>query len=133
MLMPKISITAILLVAVLAIVAGYGALTYPKTEAIINISFGIGAESKTAEFDLSMLHDNAKIEVSITSGTALWNAKLISGNQTVWTHAASQGMQTAYASEWVHASPGHYKLVFSTIGFSSLVGEVKVTTKGGPW
>jgi hypothetical protein len=131
--MPKLSTPAILLVVVLVVIAGYSALTYPKTDATISVSFGIGAESKTVEFDLPTLHDQAQIEVRITSGTALWNAKLFSGNQTVWTHAASQGVQTAYASEWVNISPGHYKLVFSTIGFGSLVGEVKVTTKGGPW
>ena len=131
--MPKISAPLILLAVVILAAAGYGALTYPKTVADINVQFSIGAESKTVEFDLPPLHDEYNVEVSVTSGNALWNARLIQGNATVWSHAASQGVQTAYQSGWLSAKPGHYKFTFSTIGFGSLVGEVKVSTRGGFW
>jgi hypothetical protein len=131
--MPRISVTAVLVVAVLIVVGGYAALTYLRVVASFPVSFTIGAESKTVEFDLPLLHDEMQVEVRVTSGTALWTAQVVSGNETVWSHSASQGGQTTYQSEWVSASPVHYKLVFRTIGFGSLEGEVKVSTKGGPW
>ncbi len=131
--MLKISPTIILVIVVLASVIGYGALTYPKVIVSIPVSFTIGAESKTMEFDLPPLHDELQVEVSVSSGTALWTARIGSGNETVWVHSASQGGQTTYQSGWISASPRHYKIVFGTIGFGSLVGEVKVMTKGGLW
>jgi hypothetical protein len=131
--MPRISVAVIIVAAVFVAVIGYGALTYPRTVASIPVSFTIGAESKTVEFDLPLLHDEMQVEVSVKSGAALWTAKVVSGNVTIWTHSASQGGQTAYESGWVSASPQHYKFVFGTIGFGSLVGEVRVSTKGGPW
>ena len=131
--MPKISPITVLVVVVLAAVLGYGAWTYPRTVTIIPVSFNFGAESKSVEFDLPPLHDEVQVEVSIKSGAALWTARITSGNASKWTHSASQSGQTSYQSGWVSVSSGHYKFVFGTIGLGSLTGEVKVTTKGGPW
>lgn len=131
--MPKVSAPIILFLVALIVVGGYVALTYPKTVANIPVSFKIGAESKTVEFDVSPLHDKCYIEVSVTSGNALWGAKLVSGNVTVWSHSASQGSQTSYRSGWFTIQSGHYTFTFNTIGFGSLEGVVIVQTKGGPW
>jgi hypothetical protein len=131
--MPKISPTTILLIIILAAGGGYIALTYPRSVGNITVSFSIGAESKTVEFDLPPLHDEFQVNVSVKSGNAIWNARLVSGNLTVWSHTASQGVQTSYQSGWVSAQPGHYRFTFSTIGFGSLVGDAEVTTRGGLW
>jgi hypothetical protein len=131
--MSKISAPIIILVVVFLVAGGYGALTYPKTAANIPFSFKIGAESKTVEFDVSPLQSKYFVEVSITNGNALWGAKLVSGNMTVWSHSASQGSQTSYQSGWLSINPGHYTFTFSTIGFGSLDGVLTLQAKGGLW
>jgi hypothetical protein len=131
--MPKKSTPIILIIIVLAAVGGYAALTYPKTTVNIPVSFKIGAESKTVEFDVPPLHEKYYVEVKVTNGNALWNAKLLSGSTTMWSHSASQGSQTSYQSGWQIIEPGHYVFTFSTIGFGSLDGTVTLQTKGGLW
>jgi hypothetical protein len=131
--MPKVSAPIILLIAAMLLAGGYAALTYPKTIVNIPVSFKIGAESKTVEFDVPPLQDKYNVEVSVTNGNALWGAKIVSGNVTVWSHSASQGSQTSYQSGWLSIKPGHYTFTFGTIGFGSLEGLVTVQTKGGLW
>ena len=131
--MPRVSVPLLLVLVALIIVGGYAVLTYPKTVATIPVSFKFGAESKTIEFDVSSLQDKYNVDVSVISGNALWGAKLVSGNVTVWNHAASQGSQTSYQSGWLVIPPGHYTFTFGTIGFGSLEGVVTLQTKGGFW
>jgi hypothetical protein len=131
--MQKISTPIILLLAALIIGGGYAVVTYPKTAANIPVSFKIGAESKTIDFEVTPLHDKFDIQVSVTNGNALWGAKLVSGNMTIWSHSASQGSQTSYQSGWLPIQPGHYTFTFRTIGFGSLEGTVTLQTKGGLW
>lgn len=131
--MPKVSAPIMLLVFALIVAGGYSVLTYPKTVVNIPVSFKFGAESRTIEFDVSPLQDSYNIDVSVTNGNALWGAKLVSGNLTVWSHSASQGSQTSYKSGWLPISPGHYTFTFGTIGFGSLEGAVTLQIKGGPW
>jgi hypothetical protein len=131
--MPRVYPPIVLVLVALIVAGGYAALTYPKTVATIPVSFKFGAESKTIEFDVSSLQDKYNVDVSVLSGNALWGAKLVSGNVTVWSHAASQGSQTSYQSGWLAISPGHYTFTFGTIGFGSLEGAVTLQTKGGFW
>ncbi len=137
--MAKISLSKtmkiILLVAVLAatVFAVFGVITFPRTIVGFSVAFTIGADRKEKEFDLPLLHGLAQVEVTVQSGTALWSAKIESGDAVVWNHSASQGGQTTYTSEWIPLESGHYNFAFGTIGIGSLEGEIKVTTKGGFW
>jgi len=131
--MPKVSIPVILVLVALMVAGAYLALTYPKTVSTIPVSFKFGAESKTVEFDVSPPQDRCSIDVSVSTGNALWGAKLVSGDVTVWSHSGSQGSQTSYSSGWFDISPGHYVFTFGTVGFGSLEGVVVLQTKGGLW
>jgi len=131
--MPRVSAPILLILVALIVVGGYVALTYPQVVATIPVSFKFGAESKTIEFDVSPFQDKFNVDISVISGNSLWGAKLVSGNVTVWSHAASQGSQTSYQSGWLATPPGHYTFTFGTIGFGSLEGTVTLHTKGGLW
>jgi hypothetical protein len=85
------------------------------------------------EFDVPWLHGSLQVEIKVQSGTAIWSAKITSGDKEIWSHTAPQGGQTTYTSEWIGISTGHYNFTFGTIGVGSLEAEVRVTTKGGFW
>ena len=121
----------VMLIAVLAV--AYFLVTYPRVLVDFTVSFTIGADIKRVEFEVPFLHDLVRVEVYVQSGNALWNAKILSGDEVLWNHAASQGGQTTYSSEWIKLSSGRYNFTFATAGLGSLEAKVKLTSKGGFW
>lgn len=111
----------------------YLSLTYPKVLIDFHVSFSIGADVKRVEFEVPFLHEYVTVEVFVSSGTALWTAKISSSNTTLWSHTASQSGQTTYKSEWINMPSGNYNFTFATAGIGSLEAEVKLTSKGGFW
>lgn len=126
--------TLLLIIVLAAIVfTVFAALTYPRTVFSFSVAFTIGADSRKKDFDVPLLHGLAQLEIRVQSGTALWSAKIESGDEAVWSHSASQGGQTTYTSEWIQLASGHYNFTFRTIGIGSLEAEIKLITKGGFW
>ncbi|MGB9683657.1 MAG: hypothetical protein ACPL1Z_01850 [Candidatus Bathyarchaeales archaeon] len=121
----------VMLIAVLAV--AYFLVTYPRVLVDFTVSFTIGADSRRVEFEVPFLHDYVKVEVYVSSGNALWNAKILSGDETLWSHSAQQSGQTTYSSEWIKLSSGRYNFTFATAGLGSLEAKVKLTSKGGFW
>lgn len=120
-------------VLVVLVFAAYLALTYPRVLVSFSVSFTIGADVKRVEFEVPFLHDYLRVEVYVSSGNALWTAKILSGETVLWSHTTSQGGQTTFTSEWIRLSGGRYNFTFATAGLGSLVAEVKLTSKGGFW
>jgi ABC-type antimicrobial peptide transport system permease subunit len=125
--------TMLIVIIVVAVFGIYAAVTFPKTVVSFPVSFTIGAETKTEEFDVPWLHGLIQVEIKVQSGTALWYAEMTSGDEKIWSHSAAQGGQTTYTSEWTEISAARYNFTFKTLGIGSLEGEIKVTTKGGFW
>lgn len=119
-------IVAVLLVA-------YFALTHPRVLVNFSVSFTIGADVRRVEFEVPFLHEYVKVEVSVRSGNALWTAKILSGDDVLWNHVASQGEQTIYISKWIRLPSGSYNFTFATAGMGSLEAEIRLTSKGGFW
>ncbi len=125
---------AISLVATsLAIVIILGAFTFPREILTFPISFTIGADVKREPMEVPFMNDRIMVEVKINSGSALWNARILNGEETVWSHSAAQGGQTTYNSGWLQISSGLYNFSFATAGAGSLSAEITVTSKGGFW
>jgi len=124
------------LVAILIIVAAvaiYAGVTYPRTTANIPISFTIGADSKTAAFDQPFLDEKVQIQVGVQNGAALWRAKILSGDKVIWEHSAAQGEQQSYNSGWIQLPSGNYNFTFGILGIGSLEATASITSKGGFW
>ena len=131
----SMSVRALLLVTVIvgAFFIAYMAITYPRVIVSFPVSFTIGADVKRVEFEVPFLHSWIKVEVFVNSGTALWTAKILSNDTTLWSHTASQSGQTIYSSKWIKISSGHYNFTITTAGIGSLEAEVRITSKGGFW
>jgi len=125
----------VILIVVLVLVAlgVYAAITYPKTVVSFPVSFTIGADMEHREFEVPLSHGQVQIEVTVSSGTALWTATITQKDETIWSHTAHQGDQTTYKSGWIELPSGHYNFTFATAGLGSLEAEIKVTSKGGFW
>jgi len=41
------------------------------------------------------------VEIKVQSGTAIWSAKITSGDEEIWSHTTPQGGQTTYTSGWM--------------------------------
>lgn len=123
----------LILVIIVAVFSIYAAITYPRTVISLQISFTVGADVQRKEFDMLFLHDWVQVEVIVTSGTSLWNAKILSQGEVIWEHAAHQAGQTSYKSEWINLPSGKYNFTFATVGIGSLEAEIRVTSKGGFW
>lgn len=126
---------AVVLIVVFVVVALgiYAILTYPKTVVSFPVSFTVGADVEHREFDIPLSHGWVQVEVVVSSGTTLWNAKILSEDDVLWEHSAHQGGQTAYKSEWMELPNGSYNFTFATAGFGSLEAQIMVTSKGGFW
>jgi hypothetical protein len=111
----------------------YSGATYPRTIVNIPVSFTIGADVATGEFDQSVLNDQIQLQVAVQNGAALWHAQILSGNQVVWEHRAALGEQQSYSSGWIQLSSGSYNFTFGTIGIGSLDATFSVSSKGGFW
>jgi hypothetical protein len=129
---PVIALATIVIIIVAAF-AIYAGATYPRTTVSTQVSFTIGAESKTIAFDQPFLDDKAQVQVTIQNGAALWRAQIRSGDQIIWEHAAAQGEQQSYNSGWIQLSSGNYNFTFGTIGVGSLDATATVMSKGGFW
>jgi uncharacterized membrane protein len=125
-----VTVIVIILVAAFAIYAGE---TYPRTTVNTQVSFTIGADTKTTMFNQPFLDDKDQVQVTVRSGAALWRAQIKNGDQVIWEHAAAQGEQQSYSSGWIQLSSGNYTFTFGTIGIGSLDAAATVTSKGGFW
>jgi hypothetical protein len=124
-----IAITAIL-IATVGILA---AITLPREILTFPVSFTIGADAKREQMEVPLLNGQVTVQVIINSGSDLWNARILDGEETVWSHSAAQGEQTTYNSEWIPIPSGTYNFTFATAGAGSLSAEITVSSKGGFW
>ena len=125
-----IAIIVVILVATFAVYAG---VTYPTKLVNNQVSFTVGADSKTTAFTQSFLDDKVQVQVEIQNGAALWRAQIRSGDQVIWEHSAAQGEQQTYNSGWIQLPSGNYNFTFGTIGIGSLDATATVMSKGGFW
>jgi len=127
-------IAALTLMVIVVIAGGYMVLTLPKTTVDFDVVFTVGADRKMQEFEVPLLHDGVQVEVTINSGSALWNAKIVDlTGKEIWSHSTAQGDQTTYRSEWLSLPSGQYTFTFGTIGLGELQANIKVGSKGGFW
>jgi len=125
---------AVAVVAVLlAIVSILGAFTFPREVLTFPVFFTIGADVKRELMEVPFMNDQVMVEVVISSGSALWNARILNGEEIVWSHSAAQGGLTTFNSGWLQISSGVYNFSFATAGAGSLSAEITVTSKGGFW
>jgi hypothetical protein len=98
----KAVVAAIAVVVVLVtVVALYAGLTYPRTIVNIPVSFSIGADTTTVDFDQPALSNMVQVQVAIQNGVAGWRTRILSGDTEVWSDQAAQGGQQMYGSGWV--------------------------------
>ena len=128
-----LKIVVAVVAVLLAIVGILGAFTFPREVLTFSISFTIGADVKRETMEVPFMNDRVMVEVMINSGSALWTARILNGEETVWSHSAAQGGQTSYNSGWLQISSGLYNFSFATAGAGSLSAEITVTSKGGFW
>jgi uncharacterized membrane protein len=127
-----IAVAAILIIVVAAF-AIYAGETYPRTTVNTQVSFTVGADTKTTLFNQPIIDDKVQVQVTVQNGAALWRAQIRNGDQVIWEHAAAQGEQQSYSSGWIQLSSGNYNFTFGTIGIGSLNAAATVTSKGGFW
>ncbi len=129
-----IALGVTILIVVLVAIALYSALTFPKTLVNLQVSFSIGADREVKEFAVPFFQDRVQVEVSVTTGAALWSASITDANgNEVWAHNKAQGDSTTYESEWIAIQSGSYNFTFGTIGIGNLEASAKVTSKSGFW
>ena len=125
--------TASIAVAVIVLVVSalYAGLTYPRTIVTVPVSFTVGADVTSTQFDQPSLNNRVQVQVSIESGLALWQARILDGDQVMWEYATGQSGQQSYDSGWIDLPSGNYNFTFGAIG--ALDAMVTVSTKGGFW
>jgi L-2-hydroxyglutarate oxidase LhgO len=121
------------ILAVVLIAAGFAAWTYPRDVVTIPVSLTIGADVVQKTFTVPVADNAVQLEVTVSSGGALWSAEIDTGNATVFLYRTAQGGQTTYTSEWIIVGAGDYSIRFATIGVGSLNAQVTVRAKGGFW
>lgn len=120
-------------VIIVVLLVAYSALTYSRVLVDFPVSFTIGADARNVEFEVPFLHEYVKVEVYVRNGNSLWTAKILSGEDVLWSHTTTQRGQTTYSSEWLRLPSGRYNFTFATAGIGSLEAEIKLTSKGGFW
>lgn len=128
-----VKVLAALLIVIVAAGAIYAALTYPRVILTIPVSLTVGVDIVNKEFDQSAFSNRVQVQVTVSSGSGLWLARILNGTQVLWEHAASQGEQTNYSSGWIELPSGNYNLTFGTVGFGSLDAQITVSSIGGFW
>ena len=125
--------TASIAVAVIVLVVSalYAGLTYPRTIVTVPVSFTVGADVTSTQFDQPALNNRVQVQVSVESGLALWQARILDGDQVMWEYATGQSGQQSYDSGWIYLPSGNYNFTFGAIG--ALDAMVTVSTKGGFW
>ena len=84
-------------------------------------------------FNQPALDNMVQVQVSVQTGVALWRARILSGDEVVWEHAAGLGEQQSYSSGWISLPSGDYNFTFGLIGAGSLDATATVSSKGGFW
>ncbi len=134
--MPKskvvIGIAAVALILIIGF-AVYTGLTYPRAILAVPISFTIGAEVATEEFDQPILNHKVQVQIAVENDAALWRARSLNGDQILREHTAAQREQTSFDSGWIDLGEGHYNFTFGTIGIGSLKAVVTVSARGSFW
>lgn len=126
----------IFVVIILAIIGAYAFVTYvtsPQTVLSFEESFTFGGVVENKEFEVSFLQSKVQVEVTVVSGSSLWGARILNGDNIIWQHAKAQGDQTTYQSGWISLPSGRYYLAFGALGIGSLDANIKVISKGGFW
>ena len=118
---------------IIVTVGVFAALTYPRNVLGFPVSFMVGAQTERKEFNVPVLHSLVQVQVVVSSGTALWAAKILSQDSELWSHRTAQGGQTTYNSGWMQIASGNYNFTFATVGFGTLDAEITVSSKGGFW
>ena len=126
----KASIAVVVIVFVVS--ALYAGLTYPRTIVTVPVSFTVGADVTNTQFDQPALNNRVQVQVSVESGLALWQARILDGDQVMWEYATGQSGQQSYDSGWIYLPSGNYNFTFGAIG-GALDAMVIVSTKGGFW
>jgi hypothetical protein len=128
-----LKIAVLVIVAIIVAVGIFAVWTYPRTVLSLPVSFTIGLETERREFSVPALHSMVQVQVVVSSGTALWEAKILSEDTELWSRRGTQGEQTTYSSGWMQIASGNYNFTFATIGFGTLDAEITVSSKGGFW
>lgn len=129
----KIAVAVVAVSLVIGSILGAFYFTFPREILTFPISFTIGADVKNELMEVPFMNDRVMVEVVINSGSALWRARILNGEEIMWGHSGAQGGQTTYNSGWLHISSGLYNFSFATLGAGSLSAEITVTSKGGFW
>ena len=124
---------AAIIIVLAAAFAIYTGATYPRNIVNIPVSFTVGADVTTGDFDQPVLNDQVQVQVAIQNGAALWEARILSGDQLIWEHSGAQSEQQSYNSGWIQLPSGSYNFTFGTIGIGSLDATFSITSKGGFW
>ncbi len=122
----------LIIVVIVASIGIYAGVTYPRTILSFTVSFTLGADFKTEQFNVPFLDSWTMVEIDVASGTTLWLARIQSGNTTFWNYYGGQAGQTTYSSEWIQLNSGGYNLSLAAVG-GLLDATVRVTSKGGFW
>jgi len=128
-----LKIAALAIIVIIVAVGIFAVWTYPRTVLSLPISFTVGLDTERRAFDVPALHSMVQVQVVVSSGTALWEATILSGDTEIWSHRTPQAEQTTYSSGWMQIASGSYNFTFATIGFGSLNAEITVSSKGGFW
>ena len=126
-------IAVLVLILIIAVVGAFAAITYPRIILSFPVSLTIGAQVEHREFALPILHSLVQVQVTVSSGTALWTARIQSGDDVLWSHATAQGGQTTYSSGWTPLASGNYNFTFLTVGLGTIEAQITVSSKGGFW
>jgi L-2-hydroxyglutarate oxidase LhgO len=119
------------ILAVVLIAAGFAAWTYPRDVVTIPVSLTIGADVVQKTFTVPVADNAVQLEVTVSSGGALWSAEIDTGNATVFLYRTAQGGQTTYTSEWIIVGAGDYSIRFARVG-SGKVGY-RLTVNSRRW
>jgi lysylphosphatidylglycerol synthetase-like protein (DUF2156 family) len=128
-----LKIAALIVILIIAAVGVFAVWTYPRTVLSLPVSFTIGLQTERRELNVPALHSAVQVQVIVSSGIALWEAKILSKDTELWSHRATQGEQTTYSSGWMQIASGNYNFTFATVGFGTLDAEITVSSKGGFW
>lgn len=126
-------IAVLVLILIIAVVGAFAAITYPRIILSFPVSLTIGAQVEHREFALPILHSLVQVQVTVTSGAALWTARIQSDDNVLWSHTAPQGGQTTYSSGWTSLASGNYNFTFLTVGLGTLEADITLSSKGGFW
>ena len=122
-----------ILIVIVAVFAVYAGLTYPRTVVTIPVSFTVGADSTTVEFEQPILNDKIQVQVTVQNGLAGWRARILQDDEIIWEDSAGQGEQQTYNSGWIQLPSASYNFTFGIVGVESLDAVATVSSKGGFW